>query len=196
MMMARTHSRFLEAVDVRNVGMVQRGERLGFPGESGKAVRISGKGVGQDLQRDIAIELRIAGPKHLPHSPFADRRGDVVAAKSGARRKGQVLGLNGPGGAGMQIVGKRSMCGNASASKAAQPARPRLKRNRPPNIKEWGNKRCSSIAVNSRQSQPEVSLRILHTWFTESRGNNSPAAALSTSEVRGQPTWQSCSNNR
>src|SRR4029453_12552778 len=126
MMMARTPPRLLEAVDVRNVGMVQRGERLGFPGESGKAVRISGKGVGQDLQRDIAIELRIAGPKHLPHSPFADRRGDVVAAKSGARRKGQVLGLNGPGGAGMQIVGKRSMCGNASASKAAQPARPRL----------------------------------------------------------------------
>lgn len=44
----------------------------GFAGEPRQAVRITGEGVGQDLQRDITIEFRVAGPKHLPHRAFPD----------------------------------------------------------------------------------------------------------------------------
>ena len=79
-------TRFLEAVDVSDVGMVQRGEHLGLAGESRKPVGIAGERVWQDLQRDIAIEPRVAGPKHLAHPAYADRREDLVAAESSAGR--------------------------------------------------------------------------------------------------------------
>jgi hypothetical protein len=90
MMMAHLTG-FLEAVNVRDVGMVQRGERLGFASEPRQPLRVTGEGVGQDFQGDITIQLRVAGPKHLAHPAFADRRGDFVAAESGAKGQGQVL---------------------------------------------------------------------------------------------------------
>jgi hypothetical protein len=37
--------------------MVQRGERLRFAGETGEAVGVLGKGVGQNLEGDVAIQL-------------------------------------------------------------------------------------------------------------------------------------------
>jgi hypothetical protein len=69
--------------------MVQRGERPGFAHEPRKAVRIAGEAIGQDLQRDIAIELRVAGSEHLPHPALADRRSDLVNAESRTGRQGQ-----------------------------------------------------------------------------------------------------------
>ena len=75
---------------MRDVRVVERGERLRFAGEPGQPIRVVGEGVGQDLQRDIAIELRVAGPKHLSHPAFADLRGDFVDAEAGAGSEGQL----------------------------------------------------------------------------------------------------------
>ena len=81
---------------------------------------IAGERVGQDLQRDVAIELRVAGPIHLPHAAFADLRGDFVDAEAGAGSEGQTCGLYGRGGSADGItLGRRSVrladaCGGTS----------------------------------------------------------------------------------
>jgi rhodanese-related sulfurtransferase len=69
-------------VNVRNGAMIQGREALRFARERRKAVRLVRERVRQDLERDIASELRIAGAIHLPHSPFADRGDDVVDAEA------------------------------------------------------------------------------------------------------------------
>ena len=70
---------------MRDVGMIQRRERLRFAREPRQPVGVAGEGVGQDLQRDIAIELRIARAKHLAHAAGADLGGDFVGTEAGAR---------------------------------------------------------------------------------------------------------------
>ena len=48
----------------------------------------------QNLQRDVAIELRIAGAVHLAHSAGAERRHDFIRAETragGERQTGRIL---------------------------------------------------------------------------------------------------------
>ena len=68
----------LDAVDGGDAGVVQAGEHLRFPLEPGEPVGVSGEGVRQDLQRDIAAELGVGGAIDLPHPAFTDQGGDVV----------------------------------------------------------------------------------------------------------------------
>ena len=80
---------FFEAVDGGDVRMIQRGQRLRFARESRQAIRIVRERLGQDLDRDVAIQLRIARAIDLAHAPFADLRGDFVDAEAGAGGEGQ-----------------------------------------------------------------------------------------------------------
>ncbi len=73
--------------------MVQSGEGLGFACEPGQAIGVGREGVRQDLQRDIAIELRVACTKDLSHSAFAYWRGDLVSAEAGTGSQSQ-FGVN------------------------------------------------------------------------------------------------------
>ena len=74
---------------MRDVRMVQRRERLGFAREPGEPIGIVRERVGQDFERDVAIELRVASPIDLSHPAFADRRSDFVDAEAGAGSEGQ-----------------------------------------------------------------------------------------------------------
>lgn len=67
-----------DAVDVGDVRVIQRGQRLCLAREAGEALRIECEEVGKDLDRDVAIELGIAGAIHLAHSAGADGGDDVV----------------------------------------------------------------------------------------------------------------------
>lgn len=49
-----------EAVDLRNIGVVQRGERLRLTGEAGDTFGVGHEEFRQDLDRDVPIELRVA----------------------------------------------------------------------------------------------------------------------------------------
>ena len=49
----------------------------------------------EDLQRDIAIELRVTGAVDLAHPAFADQRRDVVDAETGAGCESQTVELYG-----------------------------------------------------------------------------------------------------
>ena len=65
---------FLEAVDVRDVGMIQRRERLRFAREAREPIGIAARTTsGRTLMRDVAIELRVARAIHLAHAAGADR---------------------------------------------------------------------------------------------------------------------------
>ncbi len=62
--------------------MVEAGEDLGFSLEPREAIRISGEGFRQNLQGDLAVELRIGGLIDLPHAAFADEDGHVVVPEA------------------------------------------------------------------------------------------------------------------
>ena len=78
-----------EAVNGRDVRMIERGEHLRFAGESRDAIRVVRKAVGQDLERNVATELRIAGAIHCSHSAFAQFRSDAIRAQDLAELHGQ-----------------------------------------------------------------------------------------------------------
>ena len=82
-------TRMFEAVNDRDVGMVQRGQGLGLALEAGEAIGIVREGLGQDLDRDVAVQFRIARAKYLPHPAFADLGRDFVNAEAGAGSQGQ-----------------------------------------------------------------------------------------------------------
>ena len=88
-------SALFEPVDARDVGMIQRRERFRFARESRQTVGVVRERVGQDLDRDVAVQLGVASAKDLPHAPFADRRDDFVDAEAGAGGEGQRWGLYG-----------------------------------------------------------------------------------------------------
>jgi len=75
---------FFNAVDMRDVRMIERRERLRFAREPHQPIRIVRKRVREDFERDLAIELGIARPIHLPHPAFADRGRDRVDGETRA----------------------------------------------------------------------------------------------------------------
>ncbi len=88
-----THTATLfEAVDVRDVRVIDGRQRLRFAREPREPVGIAGERVGQDLQRDVAIELRIARTEHLAHPACADAGDDFVDAEARAGSEGQTAG--------------------------------------------------------------------------------------------------------
>ena len=88
---AWTPSACLEAVNGRDVRMVQRGEDFRFTLKAGDSLRVCGERLRQDLDGDIAIELRVARSVHLAHAAFADVRGDFVNAEACAGGEGHSL---------------------------------------------------------------------------------------------------------
>ena len=78
-----------EAVDGGDVWVVQRGEGLGFTLEACEPISVVCERLGQDLDRDVAIQLRIAGAKNLPHAAFADAGDNFVDTETGTGSKRQ-----------------------------------------------------------------------------------------------------------
>ena len=70
--------------------MVQRGEGLRFALESSEALRIVRECLGQDLDRNVAIQLGIARSIDFAHAPAADEIGQLKDAEAGAGSEGQL----------------------------------------------------------------------------------------------------------
>ena len=62
----------LEAVNLGDVRVVQRGEDAGLALEARQPVRVGGERLGQHLQRDVATELRVASAVDLAHAAGAE----------------------------------------------------------------------------------------------------------------------------
>ena len=78
----------LEPVDGRDVRMIQRGEHFRFALEPRQALRIVREGIGQEFDRDRAIELCVARAVDLSHSAFAQLGHDLIASKGLAYHRG------------------------------------------------------------------------------------------------------------
>jgi len=76
-----------QAVDLRDVRVIQRGERLRFAFESRQSIRIVGERVGKNLQRDVTIEFRVPRAIDLAHPTRAERGDDLVGSEARAWRK-------------------------------------------------------------------------------------------------------------
>ncbi len=75
--------------------MVQRREHVSLASEAREPIGIESHGGGQDLQRDIAIELRIARAIDLTHAAGPDCADDLVRANARARgQRHSVFSLN------------------------------------------------------------------------------------------------------
>ena len=70
----------LEAVDRRDVRMVERGEDLRLAREARHVVGVVGERRGQHLERDVAMELRVVGAVDLAHAAHSEAVGDFVVS--------------------------------------------------------------------------------------------------------------------
>ncbi len=77
-----------EPMDLRDVGMIQRGQHFGFALEPRQAIRVGCNGFGQHLDRDLALQLRVGRLVHLAHAAHADLSGDFVRAETGSGGEG------------------------------------------------------------------------------------------------------------
>ena len=66
-----------------------RREGLGFTLEAREPIDVVRERLGQDLDRDVAIQLRVAGPEDLPHAAFADAGDHFVDTETGTGVKRQ-----------------------------------------------------------------------------------------------------------
>ena len=77
-----------DLVDVRDVGMIERGGGFGLSDETLHAITIRRDVGRQDLQRHFPIELRILGQIHLAHPAGAEQRGDPVVFERAVDHEG------------------------------------------------------------------------------------------------------------
>ena len=77
-----------DAVDLRDVRMVERCQRLRLPLEAREALAVCRKQRRQDLERNVAIEARVAGAVDLAHAAGAERAENFVRSETGAHRHG------------------------------------------------------------------------------------------------------------
>ena len=74
----------LEAVDDRDVGMIQRREDFGFALEPHQPLGVCRNGLRQDLDRDLPFQVRVSSAIHLTHAAHSDLGGDFIRAEAGA----------------------------------------------------------------------------------------------------------------
>ena len=86
---ARDPAAFLDAVDVGDIRMIQRRQRLRFTLESREPLGVVGEGVGQDLERDVALQPGVGRAIDLAHAPGTERGDDLIKADAGAGCEGQ-----------------------------------------------------------------------------------------------------------
>jgi hypothetical protein len=72
-----------EVVDREDVRMRERGDGLGLALEARERVGVGGQLRGEDLDGDVAVELRVAGAVDLAHPAGAERREDFVGPETG-----------------------------------------------------------------------------------------------------------------
>jgi hypothetical protein len=87
-----------EVVNGEDVRMRERGDGLRLPLEPREGCGVRGERLGQDLDRDVAIQLRVARSVDLAHAACTKQRDDFVRAEASA------------GGDGHVVAGVRGLC--------------------------------------------------------------------------------------
>jgi hypothetical protein len=82
-----TATSFFEAVDLRDLRVVQRRQCLGFALEAGDPVSIMRKGIVQNLDRDLAAKVGIARTVDVAHAALANRGHHFVDSEASSWRQ-------------------------------------------------------------------------------------------------------------
>ena len=77
------------AVDAGDVRVIDGGKHLRLPPKAGKARGVVDERVREDLERDVAIELRVPRAVDRAHSSRANLRDDFIRADPRSGREGQ-----------------------------------------------------------------------------------------------------------
>ncbi len=91
---SRSSGAFLEAVELRDVLVVQRGEDLCLTLKPRHAIGIVGEVVRENLDGDVAAKLRVARAIDLAHSTRAKPALYLVHTDTSARGEGHFAGLS------------------------------------------------------------------------------------------------------
>src|ERR1043166_2556263 len=75
-----------DAVDCRDVGMIQGCEYVGFTFESRHAVRVLREGVRKNFVGDVAMEFSVGGAPDFAHAALAELAGDAIVSDGLLRR--------------------------------------------------------------------------------------------------------------
>ena len=81
----------IDAVDARDVRMVQRRERLRLALEATQPLLVLGEALGQDLDRDLTPQARVLGPVDLAHPPGPEGTEDLVVGERLACGEGHAV---------------------------------------------------------------------------------------------------------
>ena len=81
----------LQSIDGRDVGMIHRREGLRLACESRQPFPVARERRGEHLDRDVAVELGVAGAKHLAHPTRANGVHDLIRSEPRAGNDGHGL---------------------------------------------------------------------------------------------------------
>ena len=84
-------SRFFQPVNVRDVRMIERREHLRLALEPRDAIGIGREDIGKNLDRDVAVQPRIARAIHLAHATGPDGGEDFIWPETNAGRERHCL---------------------------------------------------------------------------------------------------------
>ena len=87
-------ARVLEAVDLRNVRMIEGREHLRLAFETGEAIGVGCEKGRKDFYRDVPQQLRVAGFVDLAHATRPDGGQDFIDAQTGAWSEGHEMRLS------------------------------------------------------------------------------------------------------
>jgi hypothetical protein len=88
----RAHAaRFLQAEDRRDVRVMQLRQHLGFALEASEPLGVLRERLGENLDRDLAPQLRIGRAIDLAHPPFAEVAADLIRPKPRSERQAHGL---------------------------------------------------------------------------------------------------------
>ena len=86
----RRHAgRTFQAIDRRNVRMIERGQNFCLTLEARQPLDICRHRRGQHLDSHSPLQVGVGGLVHLPHATHADLGGDFVRTEAGAGSQGQ-----------------------------------------------------------------------------------------------------------
>src|SRR5713226_4785861 len=89
---------FFEAMNTADVRVIQRRERFRFTLKAGDPLGVRDERVRQDLDRHVAIQLRVARFIDLAHAAGPKGREDLVWAESGTGGESHALAVDYTGG--------------------------------------------------------------------------------------------------
>ena len=92
-----TASALFDAVNRGDVGVIQRRQAPCLPLEPCQAIGVSGHGVRQNLDRNVAAQPRIPCPIDFAHTPGTEGPDNLIRSDARADRQGHAAGWNSSG---------------------------------------------------------------------------------------------------